>query len=135
MKNYKKFLGKEWVLMTDGVQLFNNGVFIAMDRIRLWDSMIQCYKLTYDGIDYFISIGGNASYFKTDGQKYCVQLHIAKDEDCYMETCFCTWTQNEIQPKIEYCKSLVHFMIECKNDFEKSFEKAQENYKWQTSKV
>jgi len=134
MKTYKNLLGDDYVVMNDGKQVFAGGVVTAMQKVSLWDNFYQCYRRTHNGTDFFLSIGENASFFKSDGQRYCVQLHIARGNDCYLSGCFCVWRQNDIQPKLFLYHSLIDELIKSGFDFEKEFSTAFTNYPWQTSK-
>lgn len=128
MKNFNKLLGDRFIFMSDGVQEFESCVVNAMDSIRLWDAMRVSYKLSHNGINYFISIGDNGRYFKTDGQKYSTHLHIQKDDKCYLEGCLCSWTQSEFPDDVQFYKDKIDGFITSGIDFNSKFEFAEKHY-------
>lgn len=133
MKKNSELLKSGYKYMSDGEQLFNSATVKAMDKIRLWDNLIHSYMYEKDGIKYYISVGWNGSYFKTDGQIYCTHLHIEKDDKCYLESCLCSWKQNEIPNDIKIYQDQVQKFIQEGIDFDSKFDKAIKNYPWQTS--
>lgn len=134
MKKFTILKNNDYKLMSDGIQIFDGPVVEAMDKIHLWDQMAQSYMKEVDGIQYFISIGYNARYFKTDGQQYCTHLHIVKEGKCYLHSCFCSWRQKEIDEHINRMIIRVEQSISSEVfDFEKEFKEHNKNYPWQTS--
>lgn len=134
MKNFNKLLGDQFTFMSDGIQEFDACVVDAMGSIRLWDSMRMSYKLSHGGINYFISIGDNGRYFKSDGQVYATHLHIQKDNKCYLEGCLCAWVQSEFPEDIQFYKDKIDGFVSNGIDFETKFSFAEKNYPWQTGK-
>ncbi len=128
MRNFKKLLGEQFTLMTDGVQEFDGCVVSAMDSIRLWDCMRISYRFSHNGINYFISIGDNARYFKTDGQKYTTHLHIQKGNECYLGGCLCSWTQSDFPRNVQYYKDMIEKLIFDGFDFDATFSEKSKNY-------
>jgi len=143
MKSFGTVLGKEFIDMLDGVQEFPGSVVSVMSEQRLWDDFYQCYKTTKDGVDYYIGIGGdiNATYFKSDGQRYCVTLFAAKDNKCVTMSCLTSHTQKEITADVKNLKERIgNFSFFNMNtptheneetDFEGYLEYQKKSYPWQ----
>jgi len=134
---FSKLLGPKFTYVSNGHFEFNGYVADAMDKVHLWDNMIESYIATStdnnQDVNYFITTGSNASYFKTDGQRYCVHLHIQKGNECYLETCLCAWYVKEIPALVERYKALVEKFLEEGIDFNEKIKDKLENYPWQTS--
>ena len=128
MKKYKKLLGPSYVYMTDGVHEFDGVVVHTMHKIRLWDDMYHSYKLSKNGLDFHIAIGGqyNARFFKSDGQRYCVNLFVANKEKCYLHSCLTSFSMKEIEKDISNMMSRVDKFET--SEFEAGFNKT---YEWQ----
>jgi hypothetical protein len=134
MKNFNKALGSQFTYMSDGIQEFDACVVNAMDSIRLWDCMRLSHKLSHNGINYFISIGDNGRYFKTDGQKYSTHLHIQKGDKCYLEGCLCSWVQSEFTEDVLFYKEKIEGFIANGIDFDAKFSFAEKHYPSQIGK-
>lgn len=135
MKKFTILSKSGFKLMTDGVQIFEGPVVQAMDSIHLWDQIAQSNMKEVDGVKFFISVGYNGRYFKTDGQQYCTHLHIAVEGKCYLHSCFCSWRQNEIDAHVLRMIEKVNQLTNDSNyNFETEFQDKLKNYPWQTSK-
>ena len=135
MKQFAKLLNPQgYIKMNDGVQIFDGAVITAMDKIRLWDEMDQSFMKEVNGVQFFLSVGWNANYFKTDGQNYCTHLHIAKEGKCYLHACLCEFIQKDIETDLINLSNRVEFLISDESyNFEESFTEKQQSYPWQTS--
>jgi len=134
MKKVKLLFDNRFTHMTDGEQIFDGCVVTAMDSIQLWDYMMISYKLTHNGINYFISIGPNGRYFKTDGQIYATHLHIQRGDDCYLAGCLCAWKKSEFPKAVERYIGDIEKYIREGIDFDEKFQAELKNYPWQTSR-
>jgi hypothetical protein len=120
--------------MTDGVQMFEGSVSYAMSKIHLWNELNQSWMKEDKGVQYFISVGYNASYFKTDGQQYCTHLHANKQGKCYLVACLCEWVQKDIEADVENMSRRVEKMInDVDFNFEAAFDQKCIDYSHQTS--
>ena len=138
MKSFKTLLKKQgYILMSDGVQIFDGAVVTAMDKIRLWDQMAQSYMKEVNGVQYFISVGYNGDYFKTDGQVYCTHLHIAKPGKCYLHACLCEFTQKDIERHVidlaNRADAVMALAADGTYNFQDAFQEKKQSYPWQTS--
>lgn len=135
MKKVKLLFDNRFTYMSDGEQIFDGCVVAAMQAIQLWDSLMLSYKFTHNGINYFISIGANGGYFKTDGQIYSTHLHIQKGDDCYLAGCLCSWKKSDFPKDVERFIGDVEKYTNEGIDFEEKFQAALKNYPWQTSRA
>jgi hypothetical protein len=90
-------------------------------------------KLTKGDIDFYLALGGNASYFKSDGQNGCshIFLHNKKTGTCFLERCLCSYYSKDMA---EHARRLKKHIIEYdENNFEKHLEENLRMHPWQVS--
>jgi hypothetical protein len=119
----------------DGKFEFQAPLVSILSECRAWDTSMLGEVFQTPKFEFHIFTAQNASYWKTDGQRYTVHLLIydKKTKKAFMQSCLCAYSKKEVKKNYKY---LCERVIKLNKDPEAIIQKMEEHikdYPWQSA--